>query len=131
MCCRTSGELIGIEYLYSQTGRVLQAVSLDPDIPDAGGDVPLTPTTEEGCDVQEEVDDLTLHVPDVPAPPVDPRSGQPADAPAPEPSPPTCAPEPAPHSPGRSSPEPQQAAEVGTPPLRLTSPHFALFNPPD
>ncbi|KAJ8364716.1 hypothetical protein SKAU_G00135470 [Synaphobranchus kaupii] len=29
-----TGELIGIEYLYSQTGRVLQDVSLDPDAPD-------------------------------------------------------------------------------------------------
>ncbi|KAK0153861.1 hypothetical protein N1851_004053 [Merluccius polli] len=108
-----TGELIGIEYLYSQTGRVLQDVSLDPDTPDAGGgDVPLAPSTEEGRDVgQEEVDDPTLHVPDVPAPQMDPRSGQPADAPAPEPSRPTTAPEPAPHSPGRSSPEPQQAAE--------------------
>ncbi|KAK0146403.1 hypothetical protein N1851_014286 [Merluccius polli] len=79
-------ELIGIEYLYSQTGRVLQDVSLDPDTPDTP-DVPLTPPTEEGSDVaHEEVDDLTLHVPDVPAPQMDPRSGQPADAPAPEPS---------------------------------------------
>ncbi|XP_051250176.1 uncharacterized protein LOC127359896 [Dicentrarchus labrax] len=107
-----TGELIGIEYLYSQTGRVLQDVSLDPDTPDAGGDVPLTPPTEEESDVaHEEVDDLTLHVPGVPAPQLDPRSGQPADAPAPEPSRPTTAPEPAPHSPGRSSSEPQQAAE--------------------
>ena len=80
-----------------------------------GGDIPLTPPTEEGSDVaHEEVDDLTLHVPDVPAPQMDPRSGQPADAPAPEPSRPTTAPEPAPHSPGRPLSEPQQAAEALT-----------------
>ncbi|KAK7157004.1 hypothetical protein R3I94_006915 [Phoxinus phoxinus] len=107
-----TGELIGIEYLYSQTGRVLQDVSLDPDIPDAGGDI--TPLVEEDelADGQQEVEDLTLHMPgEFPAPQTDPRSGQPADAPAPEPSRPTSAPEPAPHSPDRSSPEPQQAAE--------------------
>ncbi|XP_051952646.1 uncharacterized protein LOC127622664 [Xyrauchen texanus] len=105
-----TGELIGIEYLYSQTGRVLQDVSLDPDIPDAGGDVPQLVEDDELADGQQEVEDLTLHVPgEFPAPQTDPRSGRPADAP--EPSSPTGAPEPAPHSPGRSSPEPQQAAE--------------------
>ena len=26
-----TGELIGLEYLYQQTGRVLEVVSLDPD----------------------------------------------------------------------------------------------------
>ncbi|XP_056127239.1 uncharacterized protein LOC130104727 [Rhinichthys klamathensis goyatoka] len=107
-----TGELIGIEYLYSQTGRVLQDVSLDPDIPDAGGDVPQLVEDDELADGQQEVEDLTLHVPgEFPSPQTDPRSGRPADAPAPEPSSPTGAPEPAPHSPGRSSPEPQQAAE--------------------
>ncbi|TDG95923.1 hypothetical protein EPR50_G00243810 [Perca flavescens] len=29
-----TGELIGVEYLYQQTGRVLEVVSLDPDTPD-------------------------------------------------------------------------------------------------
>ena len=28
------GELLGVEYLYSQTGRVLQDVSGDPDLPE-------------------------------------------------------------------------------------------------
>ncbi|KAL2080702.1 hypothetical protein ACEWY4_024495 [Coilia grayii] len=110
-----TGELIGIEYLYSQTGRVLQDISLDPDTPDAEGNVPLSPPTEEGLHVaQEEVDDLTIPPPGglQRAPPQrDPRSGQPADdAPAPEPPRPTT-PEPAPHLPGRSSPPPQPAPE--------------------
>ncbi|KAL2082546.1 hypothetical protein ACEWY4_022364 [Coilia grayii] len=51
-----SGELIGIEYLYSQTGRVLQDISLDPDVPDAEGNVPLSPPTEEGFHVAQEED---------------------------------------------------------------------------
>ncbi|KAL0973429.1 hypothetical protein UPYG_G00203470 [Umbra pygmaea] len=29
-----TGELSGVEYLYSQTNKVLQGVSLDPDTPD-------------------------------------------------------------------------------------------------
>lgn len=29
-----TGELLGVEYLYSQTGRVLQDVSGDPDLPE-------------------------------------------------------------------------------------------------
>ena len=120
MCCRTSGELIGIEYLYSQTGRVLQDVSLDPDVPDAA--VELTEEEEDELAAgKEEVDDPTLHVPgEFPAAPpqTEPRSGRPADAPALEPSRPTSPPAPAPpHFPGRSSPEPRQAAEVSTPPL--------------
>ena len=71
-------------------------------------------TTEEDDELAEgrqELEDLTLHVPgEFTAPRTDPRSGHPADAPAPEPSRPTDPPEP--RSPGRSSPEPQQAAEV-------------------
>ncbi|XP_059907891.1 uncharacterized protein LOC132457639 [Gadus macrocephalus] len=105
-----TGELIGIEYLYSQTGRVLQDVSLDPDVPDAGP--PPTEEDDELAEGRQELEDLTLHVPgEFTAPQTDPRSGQPADAPAPEPSCPTDPPKPAPRSPGRSSPEPQQAAE--------------------
>ncbi|XP_030216065.1 uncharacterized protein LOC115546731 [Gadus morhua] len=105
-----TGELIGIEYLYSQTGRVLQDVSLDPDVPDAGP--PPTEEDDELAEGRHELEDLTLHVPgEFTAPRTDPRSGQPADAPAPEPSRPTDPPEPAPRSPGRSSPEPQQTAE--------------------
>ncbi|CAL8258403.1 unnamed protein product [Arctogadus glacialis] len=104
-----TGELIGIEYLYSQTGRVLQDVSLDPDVPDAGP--PPTEEDDELTEGRQELEDLTLHVPgEFTAPWTDPRSGQPADAPAPEPSRPTDPPEPAPRSPDRSSPEPQQSA---------------------
>ncbi|KAL2082466.1 hypothetical protein ACEWY4_022284 [Coilia grayii] len=101
--------------LYSQTGRVLQDISLDPDVPDAEGNVPLSPPTEEGLHIaQEEVDDLTVPPPGglQRAPPQrDPRSGQPTDeAPVPKPPRPTT-PEPAPHLPGRSSPPPQPAPE--------------------
>lgn len=112
---------------------MLQDVSLDPDIPDAGGDVPHLVEDDELADGQE-VDDLTLHVPgEFLDPLTDPRSGRPADAPAPEPSSPTGAPEPAPHSPGRSSPEPQQAAEVSTTVVHPASPKtaLALFYPTD
>ena len=88
---------------------MLQDVSLDPDVPDAGP--PPTEEDDELAEGRQELEDLTLHVPgEFTAPRTDPRSGQPADAPAPEPSRPTDPPEP--RSPGRSSPEPQQAAEV-------------------
>ncbi|KAJ8346396.1 hypothetical protein SKAU_G00277970 [Synaphobranchus kaupii] len=51
-----TGELIGIEYLYSQTGRVLQDVSLDPDTPDeAAADIQ---DLDEGF---QEYEDPTVH----------------------------------------------------------------------
>ncbi|CAM4569843.1 unnamed protein product [Leuciscus chuanchicus] len=67
-----------------------------------GGGIPPLVEDDELADGQQEVEDLTLHVPGE-------YPGQPANTP--EPSRPTSPPEPAPHSPVRSSPEPQQAAE--------------------
>jgi hypothetical protein len=111
---------------------VLQDVSLDPDVPDAGP--PPTEEDDELAEGRHELEDLTLHVPgEFTAPRTDPRSGQPADAPAPEPSRPTDPPEPAPRSPGRSSPEPQQTAEVSATAVRLTGSikRSALWRPSD
>ncbi|KAK1156709.1 hypothetical protein AOXY_G25730 [Acipenser oxyrinchus oxyrinchus] len=54
-------ELIGVEYLYSQTGSVLQAVNLDPDAPDEAADEDLD-VEDEGFedDVDDEVEDPTI-----------------------------------------------------------------------
>ncbi|KAM9491824.1 uncharacterized protein ACWYII_003878 [Salvelinus alpinus] len=94
-----TGELLGVEYLYSQTGRVLQDVSADPDLPDEAAAV-----EQLDEDFQEEDVDPTVHIPHVTtmsAPSSSsaaPLSGEPADAPRSGPSSPT-APE------DRSSPE--------------------------
>ena len=122
--CLILGELIGIEYLYSQTGRALQDVNLDPDTPDTDEGDPLHPLPSEDpqFDVaQEEAEDLTVPPPgDFPEPQREPWSWAPVDqeAPAPEPAGPP-APEPAPHSPDRSSAPPQVPAEVNIPSLSL------------
>ncbi|XP_032362981.1 uncharacterized protein LOC116674902 [Etheostoma spectabile] len=82
-----TGKLIGVEYLYQQTGRVLEVVSLDPDTPDEAAAIEsLGEDEDEG--IGEEVEDPTLFEPDalsgntVAAA----RSGDPADAPPSEPS---------------------------------------------
>ncbi|XP_055005710.1 uncharacterized protein LOC129407731 [Boleophthalmus pectinirostris] len=111
-----TGELIGIEYLYSQTGRALQAVSLDPDTPDTDEEGNLLPPPSEDPQMDgapEEVEDVTVPPPgDFPEPHREPWSWAPADeAPALEPAGPP-APEPALQSPGRSSTPPPEPAEV-------------------
>ncbi|MGH0120698.1 UNVERIFIED_CONTAM: hypothetical protein FKN15_031627 [Acipenser sinensis] len=53
-----TGELIGVEYLYSQTGSVLQAVDLDPDAPDEAADEDLD-VEDEGFE-DDEVEDPTI-----------------------------------------------------------------------
>ncbi|XP_066554861.1 uncharacterized protein LOC136744559 [Amia ocellicauda] len=62
-----SGELIGIEYLYSQTGKELQRVHSDPDVPDeaAGQDSDREESDDEGF---EEDDDPTISNPVAPSP---------------------------------------------------------------
>ena len=75
-----TGELIGVEYLYQQTNRVLEDVSLDPDTPDEAAAVDALENVDEGIEVDE--DDPTVFPPDTPAA----RSGHPADAPKSEPS---------------------------------------------
>ncbi|KAJ8370904.1 hypothetical protein SKAU_G00109320 [Synaphobranchus kaupii] len=107
-----TGELIGIEYLYSQTGRVLQDVSSDPDAPDAaaadiqGLDVG-TDAEDEGL---QEYEDPTVHY-SAPSPiPSAARSGDPADAPPSGPSSP-AAPE--------AGPQPAVASQPLPPPRQL------------
>ncbi|KAK6319746.1 hypothetical protein J4Q44_G00088530 [Coregonus suidteri] len=79
------GELIGLEYLYAQTNKVLQAISLDPDTPDEA-DATKGPLEDEGFQEAED-EDPTLNVPDPPPPVASSstsaaaRSGDPADAP--------------------------------------------------
>ncbi|XP_027128332.1 uncharacterized protein LOC113744163 [Larimichthys crocea] len=91
------GELIGVEFLYQQTGRVLEDVSLDPDTPDEVAVI-------EGLDEADEADPTILE-PDAPsANTAAARSGDPADAPMPEPS--------GPASPAlRTHPAPGEAAQ--------------------
>ncbi|MEW8547232.1 MAG: hypothetical protein AB2693_27290 [Candidatus Thiodiazotropha sp.] len=59
-----SGELIGVEFLYNQTGKVLQDYSQDPDSEEAG-QVEVTEEdqdeeADEGFQDDEEIDDLTV-----------------------------------------------------------------------
>ncbi|XP_077959181.1 uncharacterized protein LOC120819758 [Gasterosteus aculeatus] len=78
-----TGELIGVEYLYQQTGKVLEDVSLDPDTPD---EAPAIEALEEDEGIEEDVEDPTVFGPDTPSSSVAAaRSGDPADAPS-EPS---------------------------------------------
>ncbi|XP_061118069.1 uncharacterized protein LOC133141515 [Conger conger] len=58
-----TGALIGVEYLYSQTGRVLQDVSLDPDTPDEAADIQDLDLDVKDDGFQEEEDDPTVHCP--------------------------------------------------------------------
>ncbi|KAK9535930.1 hypothetical protein VZT92_006834 [Zoarces viviparus] len=60
-----TGELIGVEYLYQQTGRVLEDVSLDPDTPDEAAAIESLEEEDE-C-IAEDVEDLTIFEPDRPA----------------------------------------------------------------
>ncbi|KAJ8370902.1 hypothetical protein SKAU_G00109300 [Synaphobranchus kaupii] len=78
-----TGELIGIEYLYLQTSRVLQDVSLDPDTPDeAAADIQgLDVGTDAEDEGFQEYEDPTVHY-SAPSPiPSAARSGDPADTP--------------------------------------------------
>ncbi|XP_074506424.1 uncharacterized protein LOC141776613 [Sebastes fasciatus] len=84
-----TGELIGVEYLYQQTGRVLEDVSLDPDTPDEAAAIEsLEEEEEEDEGIGEDVEDPTVFEPDTPSTgtAAAARSGDPADAPRSEPS---------------------------------------------
>ncbi|CAK6982379.1 uncharacterized protein LOC121648640, partial [Scomber scombrus] len=81
-----TGELIGVEYLYQQTNRVLEEISLDPDTPDEAAAVDALEDVDGGIEVDEE--DPTVFGPDTPAA----QSGHPADAPRSEPSVPSAPP---------------------------------------
>ncbi|KAK5920338.1 hypothetical protein CgunFtcFv8_024159 [Champsocephalus gunnari] len=75
-----TGELIGVEVLYRQTGKVLEDVSLDPDIhPDEAAAIQSLEEVDEG--IEEDVEDPTVFQPDIPSTSAAARSGDPADAP--------------------------------------------------
>ncbi|TKS65157.1 hypothetical protein D9C73_028123 [Collichthys lucidus] len=95
-----TGELIGVEFLYRQTGRVLEDVSLDPDTPDEVAAIQELEEADEG--IEEDIEeDPTLFAPSV-STAAAARSGDPADAPTSEPSGP-AAPAP-PEAPERQAP---------------------------
>ncbi|XP_034004122.1 uncharacterized protein LOC117496535 [Trematomus bernacchii] len=95
-----TGELIGVEFLYRQTGKVLEDVSLDPDIPDEAAAIQSLEEVDEG--IEEDVEDPTVFQPDTPSTGTAAQSGDPADAPRSEPSGPA-----APHQ-----PDPPEAPEA-------------------
>ncbi|KAJ7985052.1 hypothetical protein DPEC_G00361140 [Dallia pectoralis] len=58
-----TGELLGVEYLYSQTGKVLQDASVDPDVPDEVAAIQELDVEDEGFeDAGDNVEDPTIHV---------------------------------------------------------------------
>ncbi|KAM6952075.1 uncharacterized protein PEZ65_009278 [Lycodopsis pacificus] len=74
-----TGELIGVEYLYQQTGRVLEDVSSDPDTPDEAAAIESLEEEDEG--IVEDVEDPTIFEDDTPyTSTAAARSGDPADA---------------------------------------------------
>ncbi|XP_041836778.1 uncharacterized protein LOC121636980 [Melanotaenia boesemani] len=79
-----TGELIGVEYLYQQTGCVLEDVSLDPDTPDEAAAVTTLEEVDEG--IEEDLEDPTIFGPATLSTHAAARSGDPADAPRSEPS---------------------------------------------
>ncbi|XP_070298207.1 uncharacterized protein [Salvelinus sp. IW2-2015] len=124
-----TGELLGVEYLYSQTGRVLQDVSADPDLPEETSAVEQLDEEDEGF--QEEDVDQTVHIPHVAtmsAPSSSsaaPLSGEPADAPLsgePADAPLSGEPADAPRS-GPSSPTAPEDGSSPEAPDRHGSPH--------
>ncbi|XP_078810698.1 uncharacterized protein LOC144995127 [Oryzias latipes] len=70
-----TGELIGVEYLYQQTGSVLEDVSLDPDAPDEAAAVTALQEEDEGI---EEDEDATISGPVIISSDTAARSGDPA-----------------------------------------------------
>ncbi|KAI4790702.1 hypothetical protein KUCAC02_034461, partial [Chaenocephalus aceratus] len=98
-----TGELIGVEFLYRQTGKVLEDVSLDPDIPDKAAAIQSLEEVDEG--IEEDVEDPTVFQPDIPSTSTAARSGDPADAPRSEPSGPA-----APHQPDPPEAPAQQSS---------------------
>nr|XP_054601615.1 uncharacterized protein LOC107390515 [Nothobranchius furzeri]XP_054601616.1 uncharacterized protein LOC107390515 [Nothobranchius furzeri] len=100
-----TGELIGVEYLFQQTGRVLEDVSMDPDAPDEAAAVT---DLDEG--IQEDVGDhVATFVHDVPSTSTSgaAQSGDPAVAPGSEPAHPAAPPE----VPGSQTPEEKHSSD--------------------
>lgn len=108
-----------MEYLYQQTGRVLEDVSLDPDTPDEAAAIEsLEEEKEEDEGIGEDVEDPTVFEPDTPSTgtAAAARSGDPADAPRSEPSGPAApdqnAPPEAPEVQAPASQQPSSDTEV-------------------
>nr|XP_054591764.1 uncharacterized protein LOC129156180 [Nothobranchius furzeri] len=108
-----TGELIGVEYLFQQTGRVLEDVSMDPDAPDEAAAITDLDEVDEG--IQEDVGDhVAAFVLDDPATSTSgaARSGDPAVAPGSEPAHPAA---PAHHAPpevpGSQTPEEKHSSD--------------------
>ncbi|XP_036072221.1 uncharacterized protein LOC118599933 [Oryzias melastigma] len=78
-----TGELIGVEYLFQQTGSVLERVSGDPDAPDEAAAVIALQDEDEGM---EEDEDPTISGPVLLSSDAAARSGDPADTDRSEPS---------------------------------------------
>ncbi|XP_051800636.1 uncharacterized protein LOC127532672 [Acanthochromis polyacanthus] len=102
-----TGELIGVEYLYQQTGRVLEDVSLDPDAPDEAAAIQALEEADEGfVDDGEDPTVFQLEPPST-STAAAARSRDPADAPRSEPSGPAAtdldAPPEAPEGPTQNS----------------------------
>ncbi|XP_047217956.1 uncharacterized protein LOC124866285 [Girardinichthys multiradiatus] len=57
-----TGELIGLEYLFRQTGSVFEEINLDPDAPDEGAAVSTLEDEDEG--IQSDEGDPTIFPPD-------------------------------------------------------------------
>ncbi|XP_024117479.1 uncharacterized protein LOC112139016 [Oryzias melastigma] len=78
-----TGELIGVEYLFQQSGSVLEDVSGDPDAPDEAAAVITLQDEDEGI---EEDEDPTISGPVLLSPDAAAWSGDPADTDTSEPS---------------------------------------------
>ncbi|KAM4533308.1 uncharacterized protein V3H82_025811 [Fundulus diaphanus] len=59
-----TGELIGLEYLFTQTGSVFEDISMDPDTPDESAAVSSLEEEEEDEGIQEDEEDPTIFPPD-------------------------------------------------------------------
>ncbi|KAK5605738.1 hypothetical protein CRENBAI_006887 [Crenichthys baileyi] len=57
-----TGELIGLEYLFRQTGSVFEEINMDPDAPDEGAAVSTLEDEDEG--IQSDEEDPTIFPPD-------------------------------------------------------------------
>ncbi|XP_030589839.1 uncharacterized protein LOC115783243 [Archocentrus centrarchus] len=108
-----TGELIGVEYLYQQTGVVLEDVSLDPDTPDEATAVDTLMEVDEG--IEEDVGDPTIFKPDPPpttSTVAAAQSADPAEAPKSEPSTPAAPHQHAPaEAPEVQAPAPQHSSD--------------------
>ncbi|XP_070405337.1 uncharacterized protein [Nothobranchius furzeri] len=108
-----TGELIGVEYLFQQTGRMLEDVSVDPDARDEAAAVTDLDEVDEG--IQEDVGDhvaaLDLEVRSTSTSGAA-RSGDPAVAPGSEPAHSAAPAHHAPHEvPGSQTPEEKHSSD--------------------